>query len=311
MYKVFFLVLALVVCDLTTDGCHSSKVDTAAKVDIAASKPTNSGVRASLKQMQLVTTYSCTQAQAIILDQQKLTQLSADDLNEVTAVWENCGAAIHNKLDPKNPRVVVVMPAADVPGNVQVTTVDQNNLDDVKQTCHKVASWYFKGEEASTTVAPVAEAVVVGVDVLTDSGHTDCDSFIHGAQTKNPLIVLAPSIIAGSGVTIRILSAIGAGSTAAKIQPAVDQLGANLAKLGTDLAKTSSAISQNPIIFAVLPLPQVVSIPIVGGPLPVPPVPRIPVIRPVLQCATTPWTCLGANGVPVKGSRPPGLQGAH
>ncbi len=291
MYKTVFIALVLVACCVTI-GCPSSKVDN------ATNKPTNSGVRASLKPRQLVTTYSCTQAEAVIIDQQKMAQLSADDLNEVTAVWETCAAALHNQLNPKNPRVVVVMPAADVPGKVQVTTVDQNNLDDVKQTCHKVTSWYFRSTEAATTVAPVADAVVVGVDVLTDSGHTDCDSFIHGAQTKNPLIVLAPSIIAGSGVTTHILSEIGAGTPAGKIQPMVDQLGKNLAKVGTGLATTSSAISQNPIIFAILPLPRVVTIPIVGGPLPVLPTPPIPVIQPIVQCATTPWTCMGSGGNP-------------
>jgi len=227
---------------------------------------------------------SCDQAQAVISDKMKFAQLDVDSVNEVTAVWDACANEVYNNLHPKDHRVTVVTANPGQP--VEVKTVDRNNLAKIHDICVVAARAYFAGEEVGANAQPVAKAVVTAIDVATDSGRTDCDSFIHGAKIGNPLIVLAPSIISGSGISMRILSMIGAGQTAGKVQAAVDELGL---KVKESIAKTAGEVVNHPTIYL---LPQVttapgpIHVPIVVPPTP-PSIPGVP--DKVKTCVFTPW----------------------
>jgi hypothetical protein len=124
---------------------------------------------------------------------------------------------------------------------------------------------------------------------LTDSGHTDCDSFIHAAQVGNPLIVVAPSIIAGSGVTVHILSMIGANAAATVVQAETDRVGQVVSKL----ASTSiNEVKNNPLILVAGAPALAVQNPTVAkvvNKIPAPPMPGPPIVKRGLSCIFTPW----------------------
>jgi hypothetical protein len=247
-------------------------------------KQTDSALTATLRQRQLVTSFTCDQARAAILDP-NYGKMPTDELNDVTAVWMNCANTVHNKMYPNNQRVTVVAPVANNPNQpVEIETVDQNNDDQVHKVCTAAASAFYTYAEGGATVQPAALPAVASADVLTDGGKTDCDSFIHGVKTENPLVVLAPSMISGSGVTMHVLSMIGAGQAAATVQSAVDSLGEQV----KDSIKGSVMdITQHPLIYVT---PQIAK----AGPIPVVLPPPVPVHLPpapnrAVSCTFHPW----------------------
>jgi hypothetical protein len=287
--KVSRLILILTTSTLFY-GCNSNsgKTNTSAVAHPAASSATPP---VTLSPRQLVVHYTCPQAESLIVDTQNFSKLDADDASEVTAVWDTCSAAIHNKLHPQDPQVVVATPDASSTDHIQILTIDKSDAHEIQRICYTAAASFFTVAETGSTVNPVSFAVVTAVDVLTDSGRTDCDSFIHGFQTGNPLVVLAPSIIAGAGVTTHILSMIGAGSTANKIQPAVDQLGNNVSKV---IGKAGNLTSQGPLMYVA---PQVVST-VIPGVQVIIPKELPPPIKTTTICALDPLKCVGGNGNP-------------
>jgi hypothetical protein len=281
------VLLSLVGCGIIASCRSQSDADRTANHPNSASPtlqaPKPSGPPISLTPRQLVVSYTCDQAQAIINDKAKYSALDVNGINEVTAVWENCANEVHDKAFPNDPRVTVVTPTNDPNRTVVVETVDQGNLGQVHDACVTAGKAFFAYAEVASTVTPMTKAVVAGVDVVTNGGKTDCDSFIHGAQTGNPLIVLAPSVIAGSGVTMNVLSMIGAGQTAANVQAAVDKIGVDVKE---SIASSVNDVVQHPLIYVV---PQVTTLPVI--PVPVITPPKLPGVPDKVQnCVFHPWS---------------------
>jgi hypothetical protein len=268
--KSFFFVFSLMVV-LTIYG-HSSSGQTPAPTPSKTAKPsTTTKKTATLKARRLAMRYkTCKDVTALFQNKDELAKLDVDGVNEVSAVWQTCANARHNKLYPDTPRVTVVTPKTNDPNNkVEVKTVQLHDLGSIRQICQTAAQTYFALAEGASVVNPVAKGVVTAVDVVTDSGKTDCNSFIHGAERENPLVILAPSIIAGSGVTMRILSMIGAGDAAQQVQAAVDNLGGQLKDTA---AQTVQQVVDHPLVYVTPQVANVGGVPIVTPPpLPIPP----------------------------------------
>ncbi len=267
--KSFFSACFLVVV-LTIYG-PSSLCQTPAPTPSKTGKPSTTTTKktATLRAQRLVMRYKkCQDVAALFQDQDQLAKLDADGVNEVSAVWQTCANARHNKLYPADPRVTVVTPVTNSPNKkVEVKTVRLHDLSAVNQVCNNAAQTFFVYAEGASAVNPVAKVVVTAVDVVTDSGKTDCNSFIHGAEMENPLVVFTPSIIAGSGITMRMLSMIGAGDAAQQVQAAVDNLGAQIKDTAV---QTVQQVVDHPLVYVT---PQIANL----GPIPVPVPPPSPV----------------------------------
>jgi hypothetical protein len=221
---------------------------------------------AKLKPRKLVVRYSCDDALALIADKAKYATLTADNLNEVTAVVLTCNAKSYNKEHPDDPRTVVIAPVADDPNQkVEMRTVPLHDFSQIRDVCYAAGTAYFAYAETVSTATPITKAIVTGVDVVTDSGHTDCNSFVHGAEVENPLVVFAPSVISGSGVSMRVLNMIGAGDAANQVQAAVDQVGAAVKDTG---AQTVQDVVKNPLHYVPPDVQNIGPVVIVTPPLP-------------------------------------------
>jgi hypothetical protein len=263
-FYVFFLMAVLTIYS------QSSLCQTSAPTPSKTGEPSTKTAKktATLRAQRLVMRYKkCQDAKALFQDEDKLAKLDADGVNEVSAVWQTCANARHNKLYPDDPRVTVVTRLANDPNKkVEVKTVRLHDLSSVRQVCNTAAQTFFIYAEGASSINPIAKGVVTAVDVVTDSGKTDCSSFIHGAEMENPLVIFTPSIIAGSGITMRILSMIGAGDAAQQVQAAVDNLGAQIKDTA---AQTVQQVMDHPLVYVT---PQIANL----GPVPVPAPPPSP-----------------------------------
>jgi hypothetical protein len=99
-----------------------------------------------------------------------------------------------------------------------------NDAKKVHDTCVLAGKAAFVYTQPSTTATPQAAAVAVA-DVLTSSGKVDCEHFLRATDAANPLVVLAPSVISGSAISVNILNMIGLKKAQTEVQAAMDNLG--------------------------------------------------------------------------------------
>src|SRR5258708_38359231 len=133
-----------------------------------------------------------------------MAKLDDDGVNEVSAVWLTCENARNNKMYPEDPRVTVVTPVANDPNKkVVVKTVRMHDLSSVRRVCNTAAQTFFVYAEGASAINPIAKGVVTAVGGSTDNGQNDCRSFLYGAWSGDPLLVISPSILAGVGITMQ------------------------------------------------------------------------------------------------------------
>ena len=130
-----------------------------------------------------------------------------------------------------------------------VSTIAKNDVKKVHDTCMLAGKAAFAFTQASTTATPPAAAPIASADVLTSSGKVDCDDFLHATDVANPLVVLAPSAIAGSVISVHILNMIGLTKPGKEVQAAVDDLGHRVGSAGM----TTEQIRKQPQIVLEVP----------------------------------------------------------
>jgi hypothetical protein len=117
----------------------------------------------------------------------------------------------------------------------------------VHETCVLAGNATFAYLQAAAAATPQTDAVIAAVDVLTDSQKVDCDGFLRATAADNPLVVLAPGVISGTAISVRILNTIGLKRRATEVQAAVDNLGHQVAG---SIAMSADEIRKHPqIIF--------------------------------------------------------------
>ena len=187
-------------------------------------------VRPVLAQKQLVSGTNCQTAAQAAAKPDFLSK-SAEYRADVHITTRYCSATAHNQLTPTKPEIVVVGadPNASGADKILVQTIPKNDAGKVHAVCVLAGKATLAYTQASTTAPPQADTAVTGADVLTSSGKVDCDDFLRATDAANPLVVLAPSVISGSAISVHILNMIGLKKPGAEVQAAVDNLGHQVA----------------------------------------------------------------------------------
>jgi hypothetical protein len=198
-----------------------------------------------MAQKQLVSRTNC-QTAAHAESKPDFVAKSAEYRDDVLITTRYCNATAHNQLTPTKPEIVVVGadPNASSAVKIFIKTVATNDAKKVHDACveaGKAASAYTQ----AATAAPQADAAGTGADVLTSSGKVDCDGFLRGTDPANPLVVLAPSAVSGSAISVHILNLIGLRKPGAEVQAAVDSLGHQVAG---SVAMSQEEMRQHPQI---------------------------------------------------------------
>ena len=187
-------------------------------------------VRPAMAQKQLVSGTNC-QTAAHATSKPDFLSKSAEYRDDVLITTRYCSATAHNQLTPAKPEIVVVGADPSASGGVKIfiKTIPKNDAKKVHGTCVLAGKAALSYAPASTTAAPQADAAIAGVDVLTSSGKVDCGGFLPATDAANPLVVLAPSVISGSAISVHILNMIGLKKPGTEVQAAVDKLGHQVA----------------------------------------------------------------------------------
>jgi len=105
-----------------------------------------------------------------------------------------------------------------------VKTIPKNDAKKVHDTCVLAARAASAYTQASKTQTSQPDEAIAGADVLTSAGKVDCQDFVRATDAANPLVVLVPSAISGSVISVHILNMIGTKKPATEVQAAVDDL---------------------------------------------------------------------------------------
>ena len=207
--------------------------------------------RPVVAQKQLVSGTNC-QTAAHAASRPDFASKSAEYRDDVRITTRYCSATAHNQVNPTNPEVVVVGadPSASGGGDkIFVKTIPKNDAKKVHDTCAlaaKAASAYI---QASKTPASQPNEAIAGADVLTSSGKVDCQDFLRATDAANPLVVLVPSAISGSVVSVHILNMIGLKKPATEVQAAVDdlhhQVSGSVAMSGEEIRKRPQLVLES------------------------------------------------------------------
>jgi hypothetical protein len=204
-------------------------------------------VRPAVAQKQLVSGTNCQTAANPPSKKPGFLSSGAEYRDDVLITTRYCGATAHNQLTPTQPEIVVVGADPDASGDVKVfiKTISKNDAKKVHDTCVLAGKATFAYVQPPTTTTAQADAVIAGVDVLTSSGKVDCDGFLRTTGADNPLVVVAPSVISGSAISVHTLNMIGLKEPATEVQAAVDNLGHQVA---SSVALTADEIRKHPQI---------------------------------------------------------------
>jgi hypothetical protein len=226
-------------------------------------------LNADLSQKQLVMSVTCQEAYDAVGNPKEFGGKPADYRDEALLAIENCAAVAHNQQDPKNPQVVVVVadPRKSTDTKVFFKTIPANDAKAAHDLCVTAGQATFTYLEVVANLAPVAKGVVIGADVLTDSGKVNCDGYLHAAQVDNPLVVLTPGIVEGNAVTVHVLNQIGLKKPAKEVQASVDELGHKAASV---IAKSFAEIQKQPLVLVLGPGGAAITRPTQNLPLPGP-----------------------------------------
>jgi len=202
--------------------------------------------RPTMAQKQLVSATNC-QTAAYATSRADFVSKSAEYRNDVHITTRYCSATAHNQLTPTKPEIVVVGADPNASGGEKIffKAIPKDNAKKVHDTCVLAAKATSAYTQASTNTTPQAGAVVTGADVLTGSGKVDCDGFLRATDPANPLVVLAPSVISGTAISVHILNMIGLKKPGAEVQAAVDDLGR---QVSGSVAMSAEQIRKNPQI---------------------------------------------------------------
>jgi hypothetical protein len=172
-----------------------------------------------MAQKQLVSGTNCQTAAQATAKPDFLSK-SAAYRADVLVTTRYCSATAHNQLTPANPEIVVVGadPNASGADKIFVRSIPKSDATKVHDTC-------VLAGKAAFAYTPQADAASAGTDVQTSSGKVDCADFLRATDAANPLVVLVPSAISGSAVSVHILSLIGLKRPGTEVQAAVDELG--------------------------------------------------------------------------------------
>ena len=205
-------------------------------------------VRSVLAPKQLVSRTNC-QTAAHETSKPDFLSKSLEYRDDVHVTTHYCSASAHNQLAPTKPQIVVVgaNPSASGEAKIFYKTIPQNDAKKVHDTCILAGKAAFAYMQAAATTTPQSNTVIAGVDVLTDSGKVDCDGFLRATAADNPLVVLAPGMISGTAISVRILNMIGHKRPAAEVQAAADNLGQQVAG---SVAMSTDEIRKHPQIIS-------------------------------------------------------------
>jgi hypothetical protein len=207
-------------------------------------------IRPVMAQKQLVSGTNCQTAAQATAKPDFLSK-SAEYRDDVRITTRYCSATAHNQLTPTKPEIVVVGADPNASGAERIffKTVATNEAKKVHDACVLAGKATFAYPQASTLPTPPADAAIAGVDVLTSSGKVDCDGFLRATDAANPLVVLAPSAISGSAISVHILNMIGLRKPVTEVQAAVDNLGhqvaASVAMSGEEIRKQPQIVLES------------------------------------------------------------------
>jgi hypothetical protein len=205
-------------------------------------------VRPVIAQKQLVSRTNC-QTAAYAASSPDFVSKSVEYRDDVHITTRYCSATAHNQLAPTKPQIVVVGadPAASGEDKIFFKTIPLNDAKKVHDTCVLAGKATFVYSQAAAATAPQTDAVIVGADVLTDSGKVDCEDFVRATAADNPLVVLAPGVLSGTAISVPILNMIGHKRPATEVQAEIDNLGHQVAG---SVAMSADEIRKHPqIIF--------------------------------------------------------------
>jgi len=249
MSPLVFLIVGVAVA---ARGLMPGSVTLAAPVGAHGPQESPPG-RAVVAQKQLVSGTNCQNA-AHAPPKPDFLSTSAEYRDDVLITTRYCSATAHNQMTPTKPEIVVVSGDPNASGDVKVSfkTIPKYDAKKVHDACVLTAKATFAYPQApGTATTPQAEAVPMGAEVLTSSAKVDCETFLRETEADNPLVVLAPAVISGSAISVRILDMIGRKKPAAEVQAAVDALGAQVAP---SVALSADDIRKHPqIVLASAP----------------------------------------------------------
>lgn len=202
---------------------------------------------------QLAEGMTCDEAKNAISDD-SFGNLTSDQREEIYIAREHCLVAQNNSQHPDDPQVTIVAPNpsdADSNNKVFFKTIRTKDLTAVGSVCQFVGRQILTATEVMGGVNPVLGLGAVGLDVVTDGGKVTCDGYIKAAQNNNILVVLAPSIITGTVITVHVLNMIGLGKQAREVQSASDDV---RKAAGNLVAKSVDDIKRNSLILIAGPI---------------------------------------------------------
>jgi hypothetical protein len=207
--------------------------------------------RPVLAQKQLVSGTNC-QTAAHEAAKPDFLSKGAEHRDDVLITTRYCSATAHNQLTPTKPEILVVGADPNASGDNKIffKTVPKYAAKKVRDICVLAGKSAFAYMPAPTTATPPSDAAVAGADVLTSSGKVDCEGFLHATDATNPLVVLAPSAISGSVISVHILNMIGLKKPATEVQAAVEtlrqQVAGSAATSGEDIRKQPQIVLASP-----------------------------------------------------------------
>jgi len=205
-------------------------------------------VRPVIAQKQLVSRTNC-QTAAYAASKPDFLSKSVEYRDDVHITTRYCSATAHNQLTPTKPQIVVVGANSDASGEDKVffKTIPLKDPKKVHDACVLAGKAAVAYPQAAAGTTPQTNAVIVGADVLTDSGKVDCEDFLRATAADNPLVVLAPSVLSGTAISVPVLNMIGHKRPATEVQAEIDNLGHQVAG---SVAMSADEIREYPqIIF--------------------------------------------------------------
>ena len=182
--------------------------------------------RPVVAQKQLVSGTNC-QTAAHAASKPDFASKSAEYRDDVRITTRYCSATAHNQVNPTNPEVVVVGADPNAAGGgdrIFVKTIPKNDAKKVHDTCVLAGKGASASTQAATTPPSQPGEAIAGADVLTSAGKVDCQDFLRATDAASPLVVLVPSAISGSVISVHVLNMIGLKKPAAEVQASVDEL---------------------------------------------------------------------------------------
>lgn len=216
-----------------------------ASISAAPAQAPSAANAPTVSQRQFVTSVKCQDVYGLP-EKPDFVNKSPDERDEILISIASCAAAEHSKANPTDPQVVLVAADPNSPEGVTFKTLSQKDGQKIHDACVTVAKGVFAYLAAASSTSVIGAPIVGGIAIATNNGKTDCDSFVHGAEIGSPLIVLAPDIISGAGVTVHVLRMIGLKKPAAQVQAEVDNVGK---QAGAALAKGFNEVKKNPMIL--------------------------------------------------------------